>query len=119
MADVPRLRVAGVRKRFGGVQAISAAHLTVGAGEILGLVGANGAGKSTLIRILGGVIAPDAGTIALDGEAVVLRSPHAALEHGVAVIHQELHLVGAQTVAENLFSAAAGPGASGRSTGVL
>ena len=101
--DPVRLRVEGVSKRFGGVQAVRSAHLSVGAGEILGLVGANGAGKSTLIRMLGGVIAPDSGTIELDGEEVELRSPHAALEHGVAVIHQELHLVGAQTVAENLF----------------
>jgi ABC-type sugar transport system ATPase subunit len=103
VADVPRLRVEGVSKRFGGVQAVRSAHLTVGAGEIVGLVGANGAGKSTLIRMLGGVIQPDAGTITLDGEEVHLRSPHVALEHGIAVIHQELHLVGAQTVAENLF----------------
>jgi ABC-type sugar transport system ATPase subunit len=98
-----RLSVEGLSKRFGGVHAVRDARLTVGPGQILGLVGANGAGKSTLIRMLAGVVEPDEGTIRLDGEEVVLRTPHAALAHGIAVIHQELHLVGAQTVAENLF----------------
>ncbi|MBS1678312.1 MAG: sugar ABC transporter ATP-binding protein [Actinobacteria bacterium] len=102
-ADEARLTVDGVSKRFGGVQALRSASFTVGPGQILGLVGANGAGKSTLIRILGGVIGADAGTIRLDGEEVALRSPHEALEHGIAVIHQELQLVGAQTIAENIF----------------
>ena len=102
-AEPPRLRIIGLSKRFGALRAVHAVDLTVGAGEILGLVGANGAGKSTLIRMLAGAVEPDAGTIELDGEAVVLRSPRAALQHGVAVIHQELQLVGAQSVAENLF----------------
>jgi ABC-type sugar transport system ATPase subunit len=99
----PRLEVDGLSKSFGGVQAVKAASLEVGRGQILGLVGANGAGKSTLIRMLGGVIRPDAGTIELDGEVIDPRSPHGALELGIAVIHQELHLVGAQSLAENLF----------------
>ncbi len=99
----PRLVVRGLSKGFGGVQAVKSASLEVGRGQILGLVGANGAGKSTLIRMLGGVIRPDAGTIELDGEAVAPRTPHQALELGIAVIHQELHLVGAQSLAENLF----------------
>ena len=99
----PRLRAVGLSKQFGALQAVRSVDLSVGAGQIVGLVGANGAGKSTLIRMLAGVIAPDSGSIELDGAPVSLRSPRAALEHGIAVIHQELHLVGAQTVAENLF----------------
>jgi ABC-type sugar transport system ATPase subunit len=110
---VARLSVEGLSKHFGGVQAVRDARLTVGAGQVLGLVGANGAGKSTLIRMLAGVVEPDAGTIRLDGEEVVLRTPHAALAHGIAVIHQELHLVGAQTVAENLFLGRARPRRAG------
>ena len=102
-AQRARLAVEGLSKQFGGVQAVRDARLSVGPGQVLGLVGANGAGKSTLVRMLAGAIEPDAGIIRLDGEPVVLRSPHAALAQGVAVIHQELHLVGAQTVAENLF----------------
>jgi ribose transport system ATP-binding protein len=102
-SEPPRLRIIGLSKRFGALQAVDAVDVTVGAGEILGLVGANGAGKSTLIRMLAGAVEPDGGSIELDGEPVVLRSPRAALQHGVAVIHQELQLVGAQSVAENLF----------------
>ncbi len=98
-----RLAIDGLSKRFGGVRALRSASFTVGPGQILGLVGANGAGKSTLIRILGGVVEADAGTIHLDGDEVMPRTPHEALAQGIAVIHQELHLVGAQTVAENLF----------------
>lgn len=105
----PRLRVKGLSKSFGGVEAVRSASLEVGPGQILGLVGANGAGKSTLIRMLGGVIRPDAGTIELDGEVVEARTPHRALELGIAVIHQELHLVGAQSLAENLFLGRARP----------
>jgi ABC-type sugar transport system ATPase subunit len=99
----PRLRVVGLSKSFGAVQAVRAVDLDVEAGHVMGLVGANGAGKSTLIRMLAGVYTPDAGSIRLDGEELVLRSPRAALSRGIAVIHQELHLVGAQSVAENLF----------------
>jgi ABC-type sugar transport system ATPase subunit len=99
----PRLRVLGLSKSFGALQAVRSIDLDVESGHILGLVGANGAGKSTLIRMLAGVYTPDAGSIRLDGEELTLRSPHAAIKHGIAVIHQELHLVGAQSVAENLF----------------
>jgi rhamnose transport system ATP-binding protein len=112
-SEPPRLRIIGLSKRFGALQAVDAVDVTVGAGEILGLVGANGAGKSTLIRMLAGAVEPDAGTIELDGEPVVLRSPRAALQHGVAVIHQELQLVGAQSIAENLFIGERRPGRFG------
>ena len=112
-ADRARLSVAGISKRFGGVHAVRDATLTVGAGQVLGLVGANGAGKSTLIRILAGVIEPDEGEVRLNGEPVVRRTPHAALAHGIAVIHQELHLVGAQTIADNLFLGRARPRRAG------
>jgi ABC-type sugar transport system ATPase subunit len=111
--EPPRLRVVGLSKRFGALQAVDSVDVTVGAGQILGLVGANGAGKSTLIRILAGAIEPDAGTIELDGDPVILRSPRAALLHGVAVIHQELQLVGAQSIAENLFIGVRRPGRFG------
>jgi ABC-type sugar transport system ATPase subunit len=105
----PRLRVLGLSKSFGALRAVRSVDLDVDKGQILGLVGANGAGKSTLIRMLGGVYTPDAGTIKLDGEELTLRSPHDAIKHGIAVIHQELHLVGVQSVAENLFLGEARP----------
>jgi ribose transport system ATP-binding protein len=67
------------------------------------LCGENGAGKSTLIKVLGGVFAPDAGRIRLDGRDVAFSHPVAARRAGVSIIHQELSLLPYRTVAENVF----------------
>ena len=63
------LRISGVSKSFPGVRALSKMHLDLNGGEVLALVGENGAGKSTLMKILGGITAPDEGTITVDGVA--------------------------------------------------
>jgi ABC-type sugar transport system ATPase subunit len=91
-----------VRKRFGATMALDDVTFEVMAGEIHALVGENGAGKSTLVRILGGVFRPDAGEIAIGGRTRHLSSPHDAIASGVVTIPQELHLVPALSVAENL-----------------
>src|SRR5271167_1759699 len=91
-----------VRKRFGATMALDNVTFKVMAGEIHALVGENGAGKSTLVRILGGVFRPDAGEIAIGGRTRHLSSPHDAIASGVVTIPQELHLVPALSVAENL-----------------
>jgi len=75
----------------------------VAAGEIHGLIGENGAGKSTLIRSVGGVIRPDRGEIALDGQRVTIHSPRAAAACGIAVVHQEAASFAALSVAENML----------------
>ena len=98
----PVVRADRIRKTFGATRALDGVDLDVAPGEIHGLVGENGAGKSTLVRILGGVHQPDAGTIALDGRIVRLPSPRAAIAAGIVTIPQELRLVPALSVAENL-----------------
>lgn len=98
----PALRLHGVSKRFGPVQALSDVSMTFAAGEVTGLLGENGAGKSTLLRILSGDHQPDEGSVALDGETVVLRTPRDAHRLGIHVVYQEPELVPHLTVAENL-----------------
>jgi ABC-type sugar transport system ATPase subunit len=97
------LSLQGVTKWFGSFCALDSVDFKVSPGEVVGLVGANGAGKSTLIKILGG-IHPDAQySGSLDGQPLTLTSPSAALEAGIAVVHQEIDLVPRFTVAENMF----------------
>jgi ribose transport system ATP-binding protein len=97
------LALRGIAKSFGSARALDDVDLTVSRGEILGLVGENGAGKSTLIKILTGLYTADGGTIELDGGAVQINRPADAQSLGVHVIHQDRHLAGRLTVAENLY----------------
>ena len=90
-------------KRFGGVLALNNVNLAVKAGEVLAVIGENGAGKSTLMKILAGVLQPDNGQILIDGEPVHLDSVRAALNCGIALIHQELNLSDNLDVASNIF----------------
>jgi ribose transport system ATP-binding protein len=92
-----------ISKAFGGIAALDEADLQLSGGEIHALIGENGAGKTTLINIATGVYPSDEGQIVLDGTPVQLGGPRAATEHGIAVVHQERNLVGAFSVAENLF----------------
>lgn len=92
----------GITKRYPGVVANDDVDLEVGASEIVALLGENGAGKSTLMKVLYGLERPDEGTIEIDGAPVELRSPAAAIAHGVGMIHQHFMLVDALTVADNV-----------------
>ena len=71
----PLFRMEGISKRYGGVRALEKADLTVTAGSIHAILGENGAGKSTLIKVMAGVVAPDEGTMTLDGREVTFASP--------------------------------------------
>lgn len=93
----------GVSKRFGATQAVQDADLEILAGEIHALVGQNGAGKSTLGKIIGGIYPRDAGELHIFGRPVARWSSRIALEHGIAMIQQELSLVPDLTVGENVF----------------
>jgi ribose transport system ATP-binding protein len=92
----------GVAKRYGGVRALEDAAIAIDAGHIHAVLGENGAGKSTLIKIMAGVVAPDAGSMRLDGREVSFDSPAAANAAGIACIFQELSLIPDLTVADNI-----------------
>ena len=97
------LEMKNITKRFPGVLALDGAKLCVRAGTVHALMGGNGAGKSTLMKILFGILSPDGGEILLDGEQVTFKNPKDALEHGVAMVHQELNQATKRSVAENLW----------------
>jgi ribose transport system ATP-binding protein len=97
------LEARNIGKSFPGVKALDGVSLGARGGSVHAVVGENGAGKSTLMKILSGVYRADAGEILLDGKTVEFASPRAATEAGVAIIHQELNLAPALSVAENIF----------------
>jgi ABC-type sugar transport system ATPase subunit len=99
----PLLQAKALRKQFGPNVVLRDVDLTVERGEVHAIVGENGAGKSTLIKILGGVHRSDGGSVSLNGQEVSLKSPQAALKHGIVVIHQELSLAPDLTTEENIF----------------
>jgi ribose transport system ATP-binding protein len=99
----PLVRVAGVKKSFGGVRALRGVNLEVLAGEVHALLGENGAGKSTLIKILSGVQAYDEGSIEIEGKSVAFNSPAQSRAAGVAVVYQDLSLVESLSVGANLM----------------
>jgi ABC-type sugar transport system ATPase subunit len=101
MSD-PAVSARGVRKQFGATCALDGVDFDVQPGEVHALVGENGAGKSTLVRILGGVHRPDHGEIAVNGHPRRFNGPRDAIAAGIITIPQELRLVPALSVAENL-----------------
>ena len=97
------IRMENITKRFGRVAVLNDVQFEVRAGEVHVLAGENGAGKSTLVKILGGVHTDFAGRLEICGHPVRPRTPHEANLLGVAVIHQELSLIGPMSVADNIF----------------
>ena len=100
---VPFVRLEGVAKTFGGVQALAGIDFHVGQGEVVALLGDNGAGKSTLVKLLSGVMKPDAGSITMRERKVNFRSARDAIDVGVETIFQSSALVNQLSVARNLF----------------
>ena len=101
-ASSSAIRMEGIDKYFGPIAANRGASLDVAAGEIHALVGENGAGKSTLMRVLGGLMKPDAGRVEVNGRDVTGWSTNDAIAAGIGVVHQHFMLVPTLTVAENL-----------------
>jgi len=105
MADAPQgefLVLSQISKRYGGVRALEKVDFHCARGKIHAVLGENGAGKSTLIKIIAGVVQPDSGSIALDGERRQFSSPAAATAAGVVCIFQELSLMPDLSVADNI-----------------
>jgi simple sugar transport system ATP-binding protein len=103
----PLLRLTGIKKRYGAVEALSGVDLDIAAGEVLAICGDNGAGKSTLIRIVSGAHEPSEGRIELEGKPVTFGSPIEALGAGVATIYQDLALAPRLPIWQNVFVGAA------------
>jgi simple sugar transport system ATP-binding protein len=97
------LQARGIDKSFGRVRALRGADFDVRTGEVVALVGDNGAGKSTLVKVLSGILAPDAGEIVFGGESVTVPSPDAARELGIETVYQDLALAPDLDPAANLY----------------
>jgi simple sugar transport system ATP-binding protein/ribose transport system ATP-binding protein len=98
-----KIEVKEISKRFGATLALDSVSLTIESGEIHTLVGENGAGKSTLGKIIAGVYQKDSGTILIDGQVSEYETTYEALQRGITIIAQELSLVPARSVIENVF----------------
>jgi len=97
------LRFDAIGKTFPGVKALDGISFTAHPGQVHALMGENGAGKSTLLKILGGAYIPSTGSVQIGEQVMAFKCAADSIASGVAVIHQELHLVPEMTVAENLF----------------
>ena len=102
MSSSIALETKKVSKYFGSVAANVNVDLTVRRGEILAILGENGCGKTTLMNMIAGIYYPDSGSIFVNGEEVVIRSPKDAFRHGIGMIHQHFKLVDLFTAAENI-----------------
>ncbi len=92
----------GVTKTFDAVVALNNASLRVETGEIKALLGSNGSGKSTMVKVLSGLVNPNAGEVLFDGKQVHIKSAADARKLGIAVAYQDLSLIPAMTVADNI-----------------
>ena len=99
----PALELRAVSKRYGSVEALSEAQLTLRPGEVHALLGDNGAGKSTLLKIASGVIPPDDGQVLVDGEEVTMGSPHEARHLGIETVYQDLALADDRSAVANIY----------------
>ena len=103
MSERILLEMKNISKSFPGVRALDNVSLSVRGGSVHALMGENGAGKSTLMKCLFGIYSKDSGEIFLDGKAVSFKNPKDALEHGVAMVHQELSQALKRSVMDNIW----------------
>jgi ABC-type sugar transport system ATPase subunit len=103
LSGEPLVRARAVAKAFSGNAVLHSVDLDIHPGEVVGLLGENGAGKSTLMHILSGGLRADSGAIELAGQPVQFTSVSDGIDAGISFVHQELSVIGALSVAENLF----------------
>ena len=97
------LNIAGVNKRFGGLQALTDVGVKITRGQIYGLIGPNGAGKTTFFNVITGLYQPDTGTFELDGQPYSPSAPHAVAKAGIARTFQNIRLFGEMSALENVM----------------
>jgi len=108
------IEFSGISKSFGAVSALRGVSFAVEAGAAHALVGENGAGKSTLMKILAGIVRPDAGELRWNGEKLDLPTPRHALDRGIGMVYQEMVLFPNLTVTQNIFAGRERTGVAGR-----
>ncbi len=97
------LKVAGISKRFGGLQALSDVGITIGRGQVYGLIGPNGAGKTTFFNVITGLYTPDSGTFQLAGKPYEPTAVHEVAKAGIARTFQNIRLFAEMTALENVM----------------
>ena len=103
MSEPVILHIAGVNKRFGGLQALTDVGIKILKGQIYGLIGPNGAGKTTFFNVITGLYQPDTGTFELDGKPYSPSAPHEVAKAGIARTFQNIRLFGEMTALENVM----------------
>jgi ABC-type branched-subunit amino acid transport system ATPase component len=101
VSDQPLLQISGVKKRFGGLYALSDLELDVHDGEVVSVIGPNGAGKTTLFNVITGLYEPDDGDVVFNGQSLVGLKPNQITRLGVARTFQTVHLFPNMTILEN------------------
>jgi branched-chain amino acid transport system ATP-binding protein len=99
----PLLKVSGVSKRFGGLQALNDVGISIQPGQIVGLIGPNGAGKTTFFNVITGLYTPDSGSFVLDGKPYTPQAVHQVAQEGIARTFQNIRLFPEMTALENVM----------------
>ena len=97
------LEIRNVAKSFGAIRAVNGISLSVGAGEVIGLMGDNGAGKSTMVKLIAGNFPPSEGEIVVEGKVCRFHKPIEARAMGIEVVYQDLALADNLTASQNVF----------------
>jgi branched-chain amino acid transport system ATP-binding protein len=97
------LKVAGISKRFGGLQALSDVGITIKRGQVYGLIGPNGAGKTTFFNVITGLYTPDSGSFELAGKPYTPSAVHEVAKAGIARTFQNIRLFAEMTALENVM----------------